>query len=202
MMRNRVMTWMVFLGMLSCIFISCDEKQFTPKPKGYFAVSFPEKKYRVFEKEGFPYRFEYPQGADIVRDTFFFNEKTENPWWINMNYKDLGGIVYISYKEIGGKQTLAKLLEDSYFMSHYHSRRADYINEPEFHTANHVHGIFYEVGGDAASAFQFYATDSVKHFIRGALYFNTVPNADSLRPINEYIIGDLQHLVKTLQWTR
>jgi gliding motility-associated lipoprotein GldD len=114
----------------------------------------------------------------------------------------LGGTIYLSYKEIKGQNTLVKLLEDSYQMSHYHTKRADYINEPEFHTPNGVHGLYYDVGGNAASAFQFYATDSVKHFIRGALYFVTTPNAASLKPVNEFLRADIVHLVESLKWTK
>jgi gliding motility-associated lipoprotein GldD len=87
-------------------------------------------------------------------------------------------------------------------MSHYHTKRADYINEPEFHTANNVHGIYYDVGGNAASAFQFYATDSTKHFLRGALYFDTTPNVDSLKPVNQFLRADIEHLIQTLKWTK
>ena len=114
----------------------------------------------------------------------------------------MGGKIYLSYKQIGPNQTLAKLLEDSYQMSHYHTKRADYINEPEFHTANNVHGIYYDVGGNAASAFQFYATDSTKHFLRGALYFDTTPNVDSLKPVNQFLRADIEHLIQTLKWTK
>jgi gliding motility-associated lipoprotein GldD len=183
-------------------FFSCQEETYIPKPRGYFQVDLPEKKYAEFNKSDYPYSFEYPTYATIEKDTLFFNEKTENPWWINVNFKDLGGKIYLSYKVINGQQTLAKLLEDSYQMSHYHTKRADYINEPEFHTANNVHGIYYDVGGNAASALQFYATDSVKHFIRGALYFDTTPNVDSLKPINIFLRKDIEHLIQTLKWTK
>jgi gliding motility-associated lipoprotein GldD len=190
------------LFFITLLFCACKEEVFTPKPRGYFAVPFPKKSYQPFQEQGYPYRFEYPVYARVDKDTMFFDQKTENPWWINIHYPTLGGTVYLSYKEINAKQSLGKLLEDSYFMSHYHTKKADYMNEPVFHTANGVHGIYYEVGGNAASAFQFYATDSVKHFIRGALYFSVTPNMDSLKPINNFIIQDIEHLIKTLNWTR
>lgn len=181
---------------------ACEEEAYIPKPRGYFRVDLPEKQYVRFEKPDYPYAFEYPVYGTIEKDTLFFDEKTENPWWINVNFNTLGGKIYLSYKQIGPNQNLAKLLEDSYQMSHYHTKRADYINEPEFHTVNNVHGIYYDVGGNAASALQFYATDSSKHFLRGALYFDTTPNADSLKPVNQFLRKDIEHLVQTLQWTK
>lgn len=188
--------------LLASALMGCEEEAYIPKPRGYFRVYLPGKKYVRFDKPDYPYAFEYPVYGTIEKDTLFFDEKTENPWWINVNFSTLGGKIYLSYKQIGPNQNLAKLLEDSYQMSHYHTKRADYINEPEFHTANDVHGIYYDVGGNAASALQFYATDSLKHFLRGALYFDTTPNADSLKPVNQFLRKDIEHLVQTLQWTK
>lgn len=196
------MTKYILIALLVIGLSSCGQEDYIPKPRGYFQIDFPEKKYTPFNQVGYPYTFDFPTYATVEKDTLFFNEKTENPWWININFHDLGGKIYLSYKQIGPNQTLAKLLEDSYQMSHYHTKRADYINEPEFHTANNVHGIYYDVGGNAASAFQFYATDSNKHFLRGALYFDTTPNVDSLKPVNQFLRADIEHLIQTLKWTK
>ena len=180
---------------------SCNST-YTSKKKGYFKIDFPERKYVLFDEPGVPYSFEYPVYANISKDTMFFDQKTENPWWINIDFNTLGGKIYISYKTINAQNNLEKLLEDSYQMSHYHAKKADYINEPEFHTANNVNGLYYDVGGNAASAFQFFATDSTQHFLRGALYFDATPNADSLKPVNEFLIEDIFHLVNTLKWNK
>ena len=75
--------------------------------------------------------------------------------------------------------------------------KESYINMPE----SKVYGIVYTIEGrDAASPFQFYLTDSTDHFVRGALYFNVVPNNDSLKPVIDYIIHDIDFLVSTFSW--
>jgi hypothetical protein len=51
-----------------------------------------------------------------------------------------------------------------------------------------------------ATAHQFFVTDSVRHFLRGALYFDATPNADSLGIVNDFLLTDLKHMVNTLQW--
>jgi len=191
-------SFIIYLSIL--LFSSCYEDTYLPKPRGFYKIDLPEKKYQPFQKTDYPYSFEYPVYASISKDTLFFDQKTENPWWINLNFDSLGGKVYISYKQISSTQTLEKLLEDSYKLSHYHTKKADYINEPEFHTANNVHGVFYDVGGNAASSFQFYATDSFHHFLRGALYFDVTPNVDSLKPVNQFLQKDIEHLIQTLKW--
>ena len=47
--------------------------------------------------------------------------------------------------------------------------------------------------------FSFILTDSVSHFFRGALYFNTEIN-DSILPINNFLKYDIKHLIETFHW--
>ncbi|MBL7712780.1 MAG: hypothetical protein JNL13_09960, partial [Chitinophagaceae bacterium] len=173
----------------------------SPKRRGYSRVDTPDShQYREFAQEGFPYAFEYPVYARISRDSIIFAKDHDNPYWININFHGMGGIIYLSYKEISGKSTLEQLLEDAHFMSFYHTKKADYQNDFSFRNEHGVQGYLYEWGGDAASKYQFVATDSVHHFIRGALYFNTTPNADSLKPLNDFIRTDIQHMLQTMRW--
>ncbi len=196
------MKFIYYLLFLSIAFISsCDEETYIPKPRGFAKTMLPEKKYQQFNNAGYPYSFEYPVYGVVEKDSTFFGEKTENPWWINVTFKEMNGKIYMSYKQLDKeKNTLKKLLEDSHTLSYYHTKRASYINDPEFHTKNNVHGIIYDVGGNAASSFQFYATDSNNHFIRGALYFDVSPNIDSLKPYNAFLQQDVKHLLETLTW--
>lgn len=197
------MTRIAFALLVIISFVSCRPEVYTPKPRGYFNIELPkEHKYQTFDIEGFPYTFEYPEFATITRDTSFFGQMPENPYWIIINYNKTGGKLYLSYKDVDQKKNLGSLIEDSYGMSFtVHNVKADYINDNAFHFYNNnVHGIFYNVGGDAASAYQFFATDSTEHFVRGALYFDCRPNADSLKPVHEYLADDLDHMIKTLKW--
>ena len=66
--------------------------------------------------------------------------------------------------------------------------------------SKNVKGVFFHIGGDVATAYQFFATDSTQHFLRAALYFETTPNEDSLAPIHQYLLKDMQHMVNTLRW--
>ncbi|GEP93117.1 gliding motility-associated lipoprotein GldD [Chitinophaga terrae (ex Kim and Jung 2007)] len=179
--------------------VACDNVP-TPKPRGYFKIRFPERKYKKFDMPDYPYTFEYPEYANIVKDTSFFGEAPENPYWINVDFPSLNGKIYMSYKIIGGKNTFSKLVDDAFKMTYKHTYKASYIDENAIHTNNNVMGTFYEVGGNAASSKQFFATDSTRHFLRGALYFDATPNADSLAPVSKFLEEDMWHLVETLQW--
>jgi gliding motility-associated lipoprotein GldD len=192
----------IFPILLILIITSCRPEVYTPKPRGYYRVDLPARQYQRFNDPTFPYSFEYPAYSRIARDTSFSGAKQETPYWINIDFPSLGGRIYLSYKIINEANALDKLIQDAYTMTvTVHNKRADNIEEYTFHNdSTHVHGLFYNVSGNAASAYQFYATDSVKHFIRGALYFDVSPNADSLKPVNEFLKTDIQHILRTLNW--
>lgn len=196
--KNLFLPVPCFLILISHSFISCNST-FTPRPQGYFKIDFPQHQYHQFNKQGYPYSFEYPVYANIVQDTSFFESKPENPYWINIDFPQFNARIYISYKEIGAN-TFDKLKDDAYKMTFKHSYKATSIEDSVLKTPLGVTGIFFNVGGNAATAKQFFVSDSVKHFLRGALYFDTAPNADSLGIVNQFLQADMMHLINTLQW--
>jgi gliding motility-associated lipoprotein GldD len=188
--------------LITLTLFSCKPETYTPKPRGYARVDLPEHAYQSFSAPGFPYSFEYPTYGRIVKDTLFFGHQPENPYWINIDFSALGASLYVSYKQISPAQPLDSLIEDAHEMSYAaHSKKADYISPKVFgNPQNKVYCVLYDVGGNAASAVQFIATDSTKHFMRGALYFDVSPNADSLKPINEFLRADIVHMIETMKW--
>ena len=173
---------------------------YTIKPRGYFKIDFPQKVYQKFDNPAYPYSFEYPVYAEIVKDSLFFDKKAENPYWINVNFPRFNGKIYISYKEVG-KNNFDSLVNDAFTMSYkQHTYKASSIEPTPFTTPSNLNGIYFSLKGNTATANQFFITDSSRHFLRGALYFDAVPNEDSLRPVNNFLQKDLQHLINTLQW--
>ena len=183
------------------LIFSCNSNYTIGKKKGYFRIDFPEKKYQVFDQPGYPYTFEYPVYSNIVKDTTFFEDKPENPWWINIDVPHFDGRIYISYKVIDSRKKLDSLVSDAFKMAYKkHSDISSGITDSLMKTPNNVEGIYFSLAGNTATANQFFLTDSTKHFLRGALYFNATPNADSLGIVNEFLKKDLQHLINTLKW--
>lgn len=191
---------LLIAGLFLLLIGACRPETYIPKPRGFAKIDTPQHSYQTFDRSGFPYSFEYPKYGEISQDTLLGGRKPDNPWWINLNFPKLGGTIYISYKIIDATHTLDHLLNDSHEISYFITKRADYMNTPAFHTVNNVHGVMYAIGGNAASAYQFFATDSTRHFLRGALYFNTTPNADSLKPVTDFLHTDMVHLIETLRW--
>lgn len=180
-------------------FMASCNSPFTPKPRGYYQVGFPEKKYQVFDQAGYPYTFEYPVYSTVSKDSTFFGEATENPWWVNIDFPQFQGKIYISYKEIGPNK-FEKLLNDAFNLTNKHSQKAYSIDDSLMQTPNNVTGMFFKVGGDVATSYQFFLTDSTRHFLRGALYFEASPNQDSIAPVNEFVATDMRHLINTFRW--
>ncbi len=199
--RSRKVTLFAILIMVYglCSMVSSCNSSYTPKPTGYYKIGFPEKKYQLFDQPGYPYSFEYPVYAKIVKDSTFFGDATENPWWINVDFPQFAGRIYVSYKEIG-KYNIDTLIKQTFDLTGKHTSKAYSIEDTLIATPNHVHGVFFSVGGDVATSNQFFLTDSTKHFLRGALYFDATPNADSLGIVNRFLLEDMKHLINTFKW--
>lgn len=167
---------------------------YTPKPHGYFRIVFPDKKYTSFDT-CYPYSFNYPAYARMTPDSSVNTE----PYWVNMEFPQFNGKLHLSYKKVNGN--FNELMEDSRRLAYKHTIKADAINEQMFiDDSSMVFGVLYEIKGEAASALQFFATDSTKHFLRGSLYFNVTPNKDSLAPVIDFVKQDIIELMETLRW--
>jgi gliding motility-associated lipoprotein GldD len=191
----------IFLGLLIAVVAAACNSSYTFKKRGYFKIDFPQKKYRLFNEPGYPYSFEYPVYANITRDSTFFGDITENPWWINIDVPKLNGRVYISYKQIGAKNKFDSLLNDAFKMTYLkHSDIASGRDDSLMKTPNGAEGYYFRLYGNTATANQFFLTDSVRHFLRGALYFDAAPNEDSLNIVNDFLRQDLFYLINSLKW--
>ncbi len=186
---------LVVFCILSVLFTSCDEKQYQPKPRAYFRIDFPEKEYVRIDTMRY-FSFEYPVYSTITPDYLSPNEKE----WINIEYPAYKGTLHLSYKTV--EDNLGKYLEDSYYMMTKHVTRAMGIRDSLIINPDRdVYGLMYFLEGEGvASSLQFYLTDSVRHFMRGSLYFNVNVNNDSLAPVIDFITDDVRHLIETMEW--
>jgi len=191
--------WFLFFwGMI--VFVGCEEATYTPKPRGFPRVVYPEKAYRSFDTNYCRFTFQYPVYAEVVRDTMFFGEKPPSDCWFNIVIPSLNATVHCSYYAIGGKNTYDKLRGDAYALAGKHNSKADYIDELPVRKPNGVSGMVFDIQGPAASPFQFYLTDSTNHFLRGALYFNSQVRPDSLAPVFDFVKKDVMEMINTFEW--
>lgn len=179
--------------LITLLLLSCSNN-YAPKPRGYFRISLPEKSYLQTDTT-LPYSFEFPQYARLRPD----NQGVREPYWINVDFPRFNAKIHISYKPV--KNNLYQLLEDNRELAFKHTVKADAIKEQLFEAPEKkVYGILYEIEGNTASPAQFFLTDSTNHFLRGSLYFNTIPNKDSIAPVLDFVKQDIIHLMETLTW--
>jgi gliding motility-associated lipoprotein GldD len=194
--KNRFLILAVFL---TCI-PGC-RKASVPKPKGYFRIDLPKREYLMFDNrkdknKHLPFSFEYPAYGKLSTE----EENVKEPGWLNIEFPRYKAKIYLTYKDINNN--FDGLMDQTYRMNvKNHISKADAIKEQVIsNQENKVYGILYDLKGNTASSVQFYVTDSVKHYLRGSLYFAAEPEADSLEPVINFFRGDIVHLIETLKW--
>lgn len=183
--------WLIFLSGVFLLFSCVD---YSPKPYGYFRIDLKEHSYKNFPENNY-FSFQYSSDAriDTVSDP-------ASGIWFDINYPSLNAKIHCSYLPVT-PDNFNKAAEDSHKFVYRHVLKADAINEELFQSQEEkIYGILYQIKGNVASPIQFLLTDSAKHFFRGALYFDTTPNQDSLAPVINYINDDIYRLVNTFSW--
>jgi gliding motility-associated lipoprotein GldD len=168
----------------------------TPKPKGYFRINFPKKEYKIFNSNA-PFTFEYPVYAQMVAD----NEKNALPYWQNLIFPRFNGKLHLTYYDFLSKKDYNDMTEGARTLAMTHTQKANAIDQKLINYPDKkVYGIYYAIEGNTASSVQFFLTDSVKHYFRGALYFNERPQYDSLQPVIKFIKKDIDRMIETFRW--
>ncbi len=196
MLRFACMSKTIFIfSVLVVCLVSC-RRTFQPKPRGYFRIDLPEHEYKLFDSVGCPFSFKMPVYSEIQPDYDANAEK----WWMNLVFPKMNAILHLSYKEIKDDSTLYKAIEDCHKLTYKHISKAEDIIENEITNNNGASGMIYELNGETATGMNFYVTDSTKHFLRGALYFNAKTVPDSLAPSLNFIKQDVRTMIATLRW--
>lgn len=193
---------------------------YTPKPQAYLRIDVPEHTYWLVDSlcsrpgdtlffgtdtaftftgscKTFPFIFEANQCIELKE-----KGAPKGEVWVDLLYPQWDGVVFLTYKHLHGKDDLRGQVDTSTRKLEMHYQFASGIDEQVFESDDHtVHAVKWHLKGSrVASTYQFYATDSVHHFLRGALYINRPPNNDSLAPVLEYMQRDIDHLIETLRW--
>jgi gliding motility-associated lipoprotein GldD len=185
----------LFFAVISAAsFLAGCHKVYTPKPKSYFRIDFPEKKYQKYQSEC-DYSFDYPVYAVISP----YRGPGAEPCWINVEFPGYKGKIHLTYKTL--HNDLENHVEDIRTLAYKHIIKADdIIEKPVSFPERKVYGLVYDIRGNTASSMSFYLTDSTRNFLSGSLYFSVLPNKDSLAPVIRFFSRDIDHLIETLNW--
>ncbi|MCK5400803.1 MAG: gliding motility lipoprotein GldD [Flavobacteriaceae bacterium] len=186
----------LFTLFIMMLFISCGNDP-VPKPKAFLRLDFPKAQYQEIDAN-LPFTFEKNSLAKNIGT--IKSSRDNNIKGLEIVYPSLKATIFLTYKKID-TTSLQRHLIDAQNITQAHAAKATaIIKQPFEDLENHVYGMLYEVEGNAASQSQFYITDSINHFLTGALYFYAKPNYDSILPAAKYVTKDIQHFMETLKW--
>lgn len=202
--RNIPMKRIALFIPVLLLFAACSgNHDYSPKPRGYYRIIFPEKAYQQFNGP-YPFTFIYPKYAVVEPDKTpqKKNKKLINmQYLLNMQFPQFNGTLHLSYESITSKKVFDELTEDARTFAFKHTVKATSIDQGIIHNPDRkIYGIYYTIDGNAASSIQFYITDSVKNYMRGALYFNSTPQMDSIQPVLKFVKKDIDTMIKTFRW--
>lgn len=168
-----------------------------PKPKGFLRLDYPPAAYEEIDAD-LPFIFEKNTLAKGIKKVKM--DPNNRSFGVNIDYPTLKGTIYLTYIKVT-EDNLIPLIRDAQNLTQEHTLKADVIEGDFYENKDHkVYGMFYEIGGNAASQSQFYVTDSINHFLNGSLYFYAKPNYDSILPAADYLKKDIKHIMETLRW--
>ncbi len=187
----KIQSYLFFVTLF--VAFSCNET-YTPKPKGYFRITFPEKQYTKFNSDA-PYTFDIPKYSQMVP----YKLDNAEPWWYDLTFPEMKGKIHLTYRKVNNN--ISAYVADTRELVNKHTIKAEAI-EPKIleYKERDVIAVVFEIKGNAATPYQFFATDSTSHFLRGSLYFSVYPNKDSLAPVVDFIKKDIYKLIETLEW--
>lgn len=195
-MKNRILAIIVIA---TAIITSCSNSDgdYTPKPPSFYRITMPEKDYKLYDTNILPFTFEYPEYSNIK-----VKRNDKDIKYFDIIFPQFNGTVFVSYKQLGGKRTVASEVDTAHQLVSIHYNMASGVHEQSYSDdINRIYANTYTLKGKSiASTYQFWATDSTNHFIRGAFYINSNPNYDSLQPVYEFIQKDIVHFIETLKW--
>lgn len=196
--RSNFIPKSIFYGFasLTIVVVSGCNTDYTPKPKGFNRIELPTHSYLTLP-DTLPYVFEYSEHALLLDD----NSRISEPYWIDIYYPTMDADIQITYKPVkNDRALLEEYLKDAYTLTNKHNVKAYSIEENIAVLKSGNVASISELEGEVPTQFQFHITDSTTHFIRGALYFKTATQNDSLKPVIDYLKEDMIHLLNTLQW--
>jgi gliding motility-associated lipoprotein GldD len=189
-------TTYIFLFFAAALLVSCsDSENFIPKPPTYLRTNMPPHTYTKYESNcGFS--MDLPPTYKIKN---VYDSTGKMLCHKDIDLGNLNGVIHFSYIDM--KEPLSTYVNYSNDKVDEHKLKANAINDIRIiRPKDRVFGTFFELQGNVATPFQFYLTDSTDRFVSGVVYFNSVPNYDSLKPSLDYLKVDLKRFIETFKW--
>ena len=191
------------LILVGLMFYACQtDKVYSPKPKMFPRVIYPEQSYDKFLLDVCNFTFEKPAYSTVKTGIKFFGEKSSHPCWFDLELHDFNGAIHFSYNPIEKTENLDKLVSDAFRIVEQHNSKAEYREEILVSNPNGVNGLLFNIEGPVASPINFFLTDTTDHFVRASLYFDSAVDPDSIAPILDFVSKDINHVLETFEWKK
>ncbi len=187
----KINSYLYLLAASLFILASCEDDVLV-KPSAMLRLDYPKPEYRTINTDC-PYSF------SVNKHTSIFSK---NNCGLNISYPNMKATLYLTYQDVKDNN-LDSLMQDAQKLAYDHTIKANSIPEQPFVNPDHkVYGMFYMINGNAATQAEFYVTDSINHFLNGALYFDAKPNFDSIYPAVVYLREDIRKIMETIVWEK
>jgi gliding motility-associated lipoprotein GldD len=184
------------MGLFLSLLPGCAGEQPMPRPYAYHRVNLPDTT-TTHTRLDCPFELNLNQSARLS----YPKGKSGSACWADIHYPSIRASVHFTYVPLYNKETLGECIRGSQDLVFKHTIRASEILEDSLLFPDRgVYGLFYRLSGHAASNSQFYVTDSTRHFLRAALYFDSTPHPDSMNPVVDYMLGEMERLAAGIRW--
>lgn len=173
---------------------SCQAPAPSPKPRAYPRVEWPEKGFATYDDPACPFTFAYPAYGEVVRK--------DDPCWFDIAMPALHASLHCSYIPVKDRAEFDELVRDAFIIASKINERANYMEEIPYRNSHGAGGLVLRWTGPAASPFHFILTDTTTHFLRASLYFDARAEPDSLAPVVDFILADMDSLLATFAWRK
>ena len=175
------------------LLLLCGCAEYYPKPKGLLRVDASES-YQVVDSYSFA-RFETVSGARISPQKVNGEEL-----WINIRYPFYHAELFGTYRPFSGEKELTELSDDFYKLLDRNVRDEKLYYAFFEDTIRATFGYLYWSDEPIPSPVQFFVTDSVRHFFRGALYFSDSLSYETRVPYAHALNDEMTYLIESFSW--
>ncbi|MDD3160861.1 MAG: hypothetical protein PHX49_02910 [Bacteroidales bacterium] len=150
--------------------------------------------YLLLDTALFPFRMQYPAESKMA-----LRKNEPEALWFDIIYPERKATIYCTYFPVNGN--FCTFDEDVRRFVYRHTVVATAIKEQAISLPEkRIYALLFNIKGEVASPVQFLVTDSVSHFLRGALYYDNSAYSDSLESSVSDIREDIKHLIETIEW--
>ncbi len=196
-MPVRVLILFPVIFVLSCTNVQISQ----PRPHQYPRIIFPQKQFEEYQNSECPFTIQIPTYATVRQKEFLFETIPAGQCWFDIVIDSFKATIHCSYYNFESEQEFGALINDAFNLASKHNIKASFREELFVENQFGASGLIFKISGPVATPYQFFMTDSTRHFLRGSLYYDVQVKPDSVAPVTDFLKQDIDNILASLQWT-